>query len=286
KRASELLELETDLRRAIKREEFEIHYQPIVELDTRVITGFEALIRWQHPKRGLVPQLEFIPLAEETGMIVDIGKWVLREACRQLQVWHKQFPMHPLITLSVNVSGKQLARAGFIDYVKKVIEETGVDARCLKIELTESVVMANPKLATSILAELRNLNVQVHVDDFGTGYSSLSYLHKFPIDALKVDRSFVSNIGLKEQNLEIVRTIVLLAHNLNLTVIAEGVETEEQLQHLRKIGCNQAQGYYFSRPVVSQQATTLLKTRQLNFDPQVSTGFSRSEKNRRRRKAV
>lgn len=281
--ASRLLAHETDLRHAIRREEFEIHYQPIVEMSSGVIAGFEALIRWRHPQRGLVPPLEFIPLAEDTGMIVDIGTWVLREACRQLHVWHKQFPMHPSIKLSVNVSGKQLVRAGFIDNVKQVIEETGVDARCLKIELTETVVMANPELATSILTELRNLDVQVYIDDFGTGYSSLSYLHKFPIDALKVDRSFMSNIGLKEQNLEIVRTIVLLAHNLNLTVIAEGVETDEQLQYLRKIGCNQAQGYYFSKPVSSEQATTLLKARQYDLDLRVNTDSGRSEKNRRSR---
>ncbi len=253
-----LLQLENDLRRAVERQEFRVHYQPIVAVTTEQITGFEALVRWQHPERGLVWPSEFIPLAEETGLITEIGQWVLREACAQLRRW--QVSAGPGLTMSVNLSGKQFTQPDLFQQVKTTLEQTGLDARCLRLEITESVVMQNAEITAQMLAQLRSLGAQLSIDDFGTGYSSLSYLHRFPVTTLKIDRSFVSRMGLGDENSEIVRTILTLAANLGMDVVAEGVETEGQLKLLRMLHCDYAQGFLFSLPVDADAAGALLHT--------------------------
>jgi diguanylate cyclase (GGDEF)-like protein/PAS domain S-box-containing protein len=247
--AIEILQLETDLRRAIDRQEFTIYYQPIISLPTGKITGFEALIRWFHPEKGLIMNDKFIPVAEETGLIIPIGRWVLREACIQLNKWQEKFKTEKPLTMSVNISGKQFNHPNLIDQVTQILRETGTDASDLKLEITESTIMENAENARKMLRQLREMNIQLQIDDFGTGYSSLSYLHWFPVNTLKIDRSFVSRIGSDDENLEIVKTIVLLARNLKMNVIAEGIETEEQLQHLRDLKCDHGQGFYFSKPM-------------------------------------
>gem|GEM_PF-4761201 len=257
-RAVVLLQLETDLRRALQREEFQIYYQPIVSLKTGRITGFEALLRWQHPKRGLVSPSEFISVMEETGMIVTIGQWVLSKACIQMQQWHAQFPNRPPLTLNVNLSGKQLAQAELPEQIKQVLQATGLDASSLKLEITESVLMDNSASVANIISQLIALDVELQMDDFGTGYSSLSYLQRLPINALKVDRSFISNMSIGDGNSEIVRAIITLAHSLNLAVTAEGIETKEQLIQLQELRCEYGQGYLFSRPLETKAAEALL----------------------------
>ena len=246
--AMNVLQLETDLRYAIERQEFFLQYQPIVSLDGFNLCGFEALVRWQHPERGLVSPIDFIPVAEDTGQIVQIGQWTLREACRQMQIWHKRFQLETPLFVSVNLSGRQFTQPDLIEQVSEILKETGFDPNFLKLEITESMVMENIETATAMLKQLRALGVRLSIDDFGTGYSSLSYLHRFPIDTLKIDRSFVIHIVDNNENIEIVRTIVMLAQNLGLDVVAEGVETKEQLALLRKLGCEHGQGYFFSKP--------------------------------------
>jgi diguanylate cyclase (GGDEF)-like protein/PAS domain S-box-containing protein len=247
-RALSQLQLETDLRRAIDRQEFIIHYQPIVSLENFRLAGFEALVRWQHPERGLIPPTDFIRIAEETGLIVPLGHWVLREACYQMREWQKIIPADPPLSISVNLSSKQFMQPDLIGQVKAVLDESKIDPRSLKLEITESVVMENIEAATEMLKQLRDLGVELSIDDFGTGYSSLSYLHRFPISTLKIDRSFVSSMADNNENTEIVRTIVMLARNLGMKVVAEGVETKEQLAQLRALECDYGQGYFFSRP--------------------------------------
>jgi diguanylate cyclase (GGDEF)-like protein/PAS domain S-box-containing protein len=247
--AMNLLHLETDLRRALERQEFFVQYQPIVSLDNFSLRGFEALVRWQHPERGLISPMDFIPVAEDTGQILALGQWALHEACRQMRRWQKRYPSDPPLSISVNLSGRQFAQPNLIEQVRHILEDTKLDPRSLKLEITESVVMDNIDTATEMLRQLRALGVQLSIDDFGTGYSSLSYLHRFPIDTLKIDRSFVSQMVDNNENIEIVRTIVMLAQNLGMDVVAEGVETKEQLALLRKLGCENGQGYFFSRPV-------------------------------------
>ena len=257
--ASLLLELETALRNALfKQEEFRLDYQPIISLATGKIIGFEALIRWHHPKRGLISPQDFIPLAEETGMIVSIGQWVLYEACHQMHKWHKQFPSSLALTISVNFSGKQITQPDVFEQVKHILEKTGLKPCSLKLEITETFLMHNFELATTVLSQLAALNVEMHMDDFGTGYSSLNYLHRLPIKTLKIDRSFVSNIGSRGENLEIVRAIVTLAHNLNMFVIAEGIETVEQLAQLKALQCDYGQGYFFLPAMKSAEVEKLL----------------------------
>ena len=246
--AINLLQLETDLRRAVERQEFFIQYQPIVSLDNFTLRGFEALVRWQHPERGFISPIDFIPVAEETRLILPIGQWVLHEACKQMRRWQRRFPSDPPLFVSVNLSGKQFTQPDLIEQVTNILEETKIDPHSLKLEITESVVMENIETATEMLKQLRALGVQLAIDDFGTGYSSLSYLHRFPIDTLKIDRSFVTRVVDNNENTEIVRTIIMLAQNLGMDVVAEGVETNEQLALLRKLGCENGQGYFFSKP--------------------------------------
>ena len=248
-RAVYLLQMENDLRRALDREELRVYYQPIVSLENGQLAGFEALIRWQHPERGFINPVDFIPLAEDTGMIAPIGLWILRRACQQLAQWQWKSPAHRQLFMSVNLSGKQVTEADLVAQIAGILEETHVDARHLKLEITESVVMENAELAAQLFKRLKALGVQLSIDDFGTGYSSLGYLHRFPVDTLKIDRSFVGRIGEAAENIEIVRTIVSLADNMGMEVVAEGVETLGQLGQLRKLNCLYGQGYLFSRPV-------------------------------------
>jgi diguanylate cyclase (GGDEF)-like protein len=252
------MQLETDLRRAVENQEFRTFYQAIVSLTDWKIFGFEALVRWQHPTRGLVSPAEFIPLAEETGLILWLGRWVLQEACSQMARWKIQFQGSAPEIVSVNLSARQCAQPDLVNQLAQVLRETGLDAHQLKLEMTESLVMQNVETASAMLKEMKALGVLLGIDDFGTGYSSLSYLSRFPIDTLKVDSSFVSRIGEDKENLEIVRTIITLAHNLRMDVIAEGVETAEQLSRLRDLGCEYGQGYYFSRPVPAEEANHLI----------------------------
>jgi EAL domain-containing protein (putative c-di-GMP-specific phosphodiesterase class I) len=244
-----LLQMENDLRRAIDREELRVYYQPIVALDNGQLAGFEALIRWQHPERGFINPSDFIPLAEDTGLIVPLGLWILKRACQQLSKWQWQAPANRSLFMSVNLSGKQVAVPSLVSDIREILEETHVDAKHLKLEITESAVMENAEMAARLLKRLKDLGVQLSIDDFGTGYSSLSYLHRFPVNTLKIDRSFVGRIGEAAENIEIVRTVISLAENMGMEVVAEGVETLSQLTQLRKLKCQYGQGYLFSRPV-------------------------------------
>ena len=263
--AVERLQLETDLRMAVKRREFLLHYQPFVCLATGKIIGFEALVRWQHPLRGLISPIKFIPVAEETGAIVPLGEWVLEEACRQLRLWEGMFDFDRPLIMSVNLSGKQFAQPDLVERIKAILAATGLSAESLKLEITESVVMDDVESAIAVLKHMKALNVKLGIDDFGTGYSSLSYLSRFPTDTLKVDKSFVGlmEVGSEGENVAIVRTIVALAHALGMDVIAEGVETAAQLAKLRAIGCEYGQGYFFAKPLPSDDATALMAS-----DPQ------------------
>jgi diguanylate cyclase (GGDEF)-like protein/PAS domain S-box-containing protein len=257
-RAVERQSIEEHLRRALERQEFALHYQPIVDMKTRAITGAEALIRWTHPTRGAVPPLQFIPIAEECGLILPIGAWVLREACSQARAWADAGL--PMMTMAVNVSATQFRNEGFLDEVYAILRETGLDPKYLELELTEGSLMKRAELTASILSTLREKGVQVAIDDFGTGYSSLSYLRKFPLDALKIDQSFVRQITTNPNDTTIVSAIISMGRSLNLRVVAEGVETEEELAFLQAHHCDEAQGYYFSRPVPAQQFAKLLGT--------------------------
>jgi diguanylate cyclase (GGDEF)-like protein/PAS domain S-box-containing protein len=259
-RAMNLLQMEADLRRAIERKEFILHYQPIVALESGTISGFEALIRWQHPERGFVSPNEFISIAEETGLIIPIGHWVLEEACRQIHAWQEQYPQYPPLQISVNLSSKQFINANLIQQIRQVLKETCVEPHSLKLEITESMVMENVESAIEMLQQLRALGIELSIDDFGTGYSSLSYLHRFPISTLKIDRSFVSRMSDNNENAEIVRTILMLARSLKMDVVAEGVETKDQLSQLAMLECEYGQGYYFSRPLNVEAASKLLAT--------------------------
>jgi len=241
--------LETDLRQATERQEFRVQYQTIVSLLDFRITGFEALARWQRPGFGLVMPGEFITAAEDTGLILWIGNWILEEACRQLCAWNLQFPGTPPFTMAVNISAKQFAEAELVSQISHVLRETGLAPENLRLELTESVTMRDEEGTTRILSELRKLDVRLCIDDFGTGFSSLSYLRRFALDILKIDRSFVSDMLINSETMEIVKTILSLGSNLGMQVIAEGVETAEQASQLRSLGCEFAQGYFFSRPL-------------------------------------
>lgn len=255
------LELSADLRRAYENQEFVVYYQPIVTLSSGQISGFEALVRWNHPTKGLIAPLKFIGHAEETGIIVQLGQWVLKQACHQLKQWHDELDLDFPLSMSVNVSKRQVAEAGFVDVVKKVLEETKLDGEYLRLEITESVIMANADTVTTVLNQIKELGVQLYMDDFGTGYSSLSYLHRFPIDVLKIDREFMSTMNANKNYAGVVQTVVVLAHNLNMEVIVEGVETRDQLAQLITLDCDKAQGFYFSEPLPADQARLLLVKR-------------------------
>jgi len=263
-----LLTLENDLRRAIERGEFQVYYQPVIDLSNEDITGFEALLRWNHPARGLVFPGDFIGCAEETGLIVPIGEWVLREACTQMRRWHEKYPSSGQLTISVNLSGKQFSHPALIG---KALRDSALAPSSLKLEITESVIMEDPLAASKLLEQFQRQEVQSYVDDFGTGYSSLSYLHRFPMSALKIDRSFVTNIGPGGENAAIVQTIVTLAHNLGMSVIAEGVETAAQLEILRQMGCEYGQGFYFSRAVTATAADAMIARQSARVDALLDT---------------
>jgi diguanylate cyclase (GGDEF)-like protein/PAS domain S-box-containing protein len=257
-RAVSSLRLETDLRRALERREIVPYYQPIVDLDSGAVLGFEALARWKHPHRGMIPPDLFIPVAEETGLIMAIGEWMLTEACRQAQEWGRKNPQCSTLGISVNVSTRQLLHGGIVAEVKRVLGATGLDPARLTLEITESGLMENLAAGAAIVRELHAMSVGLHLDDFGTGYSSLAYLHSLPVHALKVDRSFVSRMDRVPQQAAIVKAIVSLAHNLEMEVVAEGVETSAQAEALRALGCRRGQGFLFSKPLPAEEAELLL----------------------------
>ncbi len=268
-RAVTRLQLETDLRFAIERDEFELFYQPIIALETATLIGFEALVRWNHPQRGLVPPSEFIPISESTGLIIPMTVQILSSACKQIVAWQKQESTDRPLSIAVNLSGKHFAHPALVEQINTVIAETGIDPSHLKLELTESAVMENAHNAILMLRQIKETGVQISIDDFGTGYSSLSYLHQFPIDQLKVDRSFVSAMEENTENGEIVRTVITLAKALNLKVVAEGIESIHQYHQLRVLECEYGQGYLFSKPLPVADIARLLadKTRWQNILP-------------------
>ncbi len=249
----------TDLRRALEQREFVLYYQPEVDLATRRIAGLEALIRWRHPERGLIPPNDFIPAAEESGMILPIGDWGLAEACRQIQVWKREDPRHGSLRVCVNLSARQFLREGLADHVGALLEQSGTSSRQLGLEMTESSLIPNINTALEVLGGLHTLGISLSMDDFGTGYSSLSHLHSFPFDVLKIDRSFIGRMEENEQALQIVRTIVELARVLGMDVVAEGIETSEQYRLLRQMGCRYGQGYLFAKPLPAEDVSRMLR---------------------------
>ncbi len=260
--AINVLELETELYRAIKQEELVVYYQPIVVLKTGKIVGFEALVRWKHPTRGLISPQTFIPIAEEIGLIIPIGNWVLSQSCRQLKIWQQQNQVDDSFFISVNLSTRQLTQVDLIESVDKIMNETQISPQCLKLEITESALMENPSMAIEIIQQLRQRGIKLGIDDFGTGYSSLSYLHYFPLDTLKIDKSFVKHLDSTSKNLGLVPVIINIAKILEMGVIAEGIETQAQLQQLIDLNCVLGQGYLFSRPVDPNQALQLVSENQ------------------------
>ena len=255
------LSLESDLRRALRNQEFVLHYQPIVDLATRQVAGFEALVRWRAPCGQMIPPASFIQVAEETGLIVFLGAWVLREACCQLREWDAEFARGKPVTMSVNVSPREFSERGFVEQVERILRETGVDSTRVRLEITESATMGDAEHAVRILSQLRALGVQLSVDDFGIGYSSLSYLHRFPLNVLKVDKSFVTNILDKPESRDVINSIVGLARSMGLSVVAEGAEHEDQVEVLRRLGCDFGQGFVFDHPLDAAAAMTLLRNR-------------------------
>jgi diguanylate cyclase (GGDEF)-like protein len=255
------MQLEADLHQAVEQQAFFLNYQPIVALQTGRIAGFEALVRWQHPQKGLISPSDFIPVAEETGLIVPLGQWILETACQQMAVWQRQFPDEPPLLISINLSPGQFAQPNLVPQIQAVLQATGLPPQSVKLEITESMVMENVEGAIDLLLRLKALNLKLGIDDFGTGYSSLSYLTRFPVDTLKIDRSFVSSMEHVSSDTEIVRTIIMLGHNLKMDIIAEGVESPAQLSILRTLGCEYAQGYFMSKPIGVEQATALLQTK-------------------------
>ncbi|MBC7795517.1 MAG: bifunctional diguanylate cyclase/phosphodiesterase, partial [Pyrinomonadaceae bacterium] len=266
------LRLANDLRRAIERHEFAVNFQLIQSLENNNLCGFEALVRWNHPFYGLLMPSEFVPLAEENGLINSIDNWMLTKACVQMREWHENFPASKKMIISVNISTKQFGQTGLVEHIKRVLEQSGLPAKNLQLEITESAMMKNLKNTAKVLRELCAIGVRIALDDFGTGYSSLSYLHELPISTLKIDRSFVQQLNAKADRAEIVRAIITLARSLKMNVVAEGIETKEQLEHLRQMGCNFGQGYLFSRPVSNAQASEIV---QKSFEPQIDAAFAK-----------
>ena len=261
-RAIARLQIETGLRKAIDTGQLMLYYQPEISMSSRRVIGYEALVRWNHPERGILFPGEFIPVAEESDLIVQLGRWVLKEACRQMAEWCKTVAADPPLTISVNVAPRQLIDPRFMDDLADALSETGLAASHLKVEVTESSIMGNPEAALDILRQLKAMGVGLEIDDFGTGYSSLSYLQKLPFDTVKVDRSFIKELGKSAESLEIVRTIVDLARSLQMKVVAEGVETRDPLESLDGLGCNYVQGYYFSRPKSAAATLAVIREQQ------------------------
>jgi len=253
------LTLETELRQALECGEFLLNYQPIVSLENNRLTGFEALLRWQHPTRGLLFPGDFLSVAEDTGLIIPIDRWVLRTACQQVKNWQELYSHDPPLTISVNLTGKQIAQLDFVEFIEQALEESGLPPLSLKLEVTESDLMENTKSTIDVFKRLRTIGVQIQVDDFGIGYSSLSYLSQFPVTALKIDQSFINKMMLDGNQLKIVQAIVMLTQRLDVVVVAEGVENEAQLRQLREMGCEFGQGYYLSRPLDAESAHRLLE---------------------------
>ncbi|MEL6493955.1 MAG: EAL domain-containing protein [Cyanobacteria bacterium J06623_7] len=264
------VELERDLRLALDNQEFSLYYQPIISLPGNILSGFEALIRWHHPQQGLISPAEFIPLAEDTGLIVEIGDWVLRSACERLATWHRLYPSRPdvkSLKVNVNVASQQFKQPDFISKIDRILAETKLNPKCLRLEITERVLIDSSEVNTQqTLQDIKQRQIKLSIDDFGTGYSSLSYLSRLPIDNLKIDRSFIKNINSDRESLEIVKTIISLAHNLGMDAIAEGVETIEQAQRLKSLKCEFAQGYFYAKPL-SVEAIELILQQQPGILP-------------------
>ncbi len=258
-RAKEYLELEMELRRAITHGELSLYYQPIISTDNRKLHSFEALVRWQHPQQGLIMPSRFIPLAEETHLVVPLGWWVFEAACRQLRTWQQRFPQQQALKLNINFSTIQLQQINLVERIRSILRATGLDGRSVKLEITESYLLDNMSDQIETLSQLKELGIQLCIDDFGIGYSSLNRLHEFPIDILKIDRSFIQRADMRSgRNLETIKMIITLGQSLGMDVVAEGVETLEQFNLLQELGCNYVQGYFFSRPVDSRQASQFL----------------------------
>ncbi|HEX3470241.1 MAG TPA: bifunctional diguanylate cyclase/phosphodiesterase, partial [Silvibacterium sp.] len=258
-RALARMQMEADLEQAIHTGQLVLHYQPEIDMSTLTIVGFEALMRWQHPERGLVPPGEFIPLAEETGLILPLGDWGLTEACRQVAAWRALSKGQPqALRVSVNLSARQFGRPGLADVVAEILSKTAVPPEDLRLEVTESSLMSNPDAALETMQRLQTLGVGLHLDDFGTGYSSLNHLHRYPFDTLKIDRSFIQGIAEEKDSMEIVGTILDLARSFEMDVVAEGIETVGQVERLKSLGCRLGQGYYFARPMDPDMISAML----------------------------
>ncbi|MBR8827581.1 MAG: EAL domain-containing protein [Gomphosphaeria aponina SAG 52.96 = DSM 107014] len=264
KRNLTVLKLENDLRRAMEREEFTVYYQPIVSLRTGDIISFEALLRWQHPEKGLITPIHFIPKAEETELILPLGMWILEQACSQLSNWQNQGLVSEEITISVNLSIKQFSDVHILNQIYKILQKTNLDGSRLNLEITESSMMENPDVAIRVLQQMRMRKINLSIDDFGSGYSSLNHLYRFPVNALKIDQSFISRIGNNGENLEIVQAIITLAHQLKMKAIAEGIETAKQFDFLRGLGCDFGQGYFFSKALDANSVEKVLRKKVLN----------------------
>jgi EAL domain-containing protein (putative c-di-GMP-specific phosphodiesterase class I) len=256
-RALKRLRLEAELRKGLEQNEFRVYYQPIVSLHTGKITGFEALTRWQKPE-GMIPPSEFISVAEEVGIIIPMNRQLFREACEQLRTWQKEFPTTPPLTMSVNLTSREFSQPDLIGEISKTLEQTGVHPDCVQLEIVETIAMGDTEKSGHILEQLKALGVRLSIDDFGTGYSSLSRLRKIPVDTLKIDRAFISNMDSDLECREIVRTIILLAHTLGLKVVAEGAETEVHIDLLKQLDCEMVQGYFYSRPADNDTISKLL----------------------------
>ncbi|RYE92737.1 MAG: GGDEF domain-containing protein, partial [Oxalobacteraceae bacterium] len=255
------LQTEAQLRQALERGEFLLHYQPKLDLAGATVSGFEALLRWNHPQRGLVPPLEFVSILEDTGLILPVGEWVIGEVCRQLKAW--QADGLPLAPVAINLSARQLQQDDLAGAIERIVVGAGVAPTLLEFELTESMLMTNPEAAVETLSRIKALGMRLSVDDFGTGYSSLAYLKRFPLDALKIDRTFVRDLPHDSDDALITKAVIRLAHSLNLKVVAEGVENIEQIRELEKYNCDEIQGYYISRPLPAQGAAAMLMDRQM-----------------------
>lgn len=255
-----ILEIETDLRLALQRQEFHLNYQPIMCLKTSKIRGFETLVRWNHPTKGFISPDKFIPIAEQTNLILPLGMWILRQACKQISIWQDQLDSQEnILTISVNISAKQFEQEDFIEQLDQIINDTDIDIKHLKLEITETLLMNNTAIADCVINQLKARQIKLAIDDFGTGYSSLSYLDRFPVDTLKIDRSFVSRLDEKNQASTIVKATLDLAHNLGFDVVAEGVETQEQVEQLKAWGCEFAQGYFYAKALSKESAWTFIQ---------------------------